>query len=191
MKKLMFFILLSIVAIGARGQIALKTNIIDDALLNVNLGLESGLTSKLTLDMPVSLNSWAMSGGKRWKHLYFQPGLRYWLCDRFSGHFFGVHVHGGVYNLGGFNGRVNFLGTDFRKLESNRYQGWFVGGGLSYGYAWILGKHWNLEPEIGIGYAYSRYDVFRCKGCGSKLDENKSHNYYGVTKAALNLVYLF
>jgi hypothetical protein len=62
---------------------------------------------------------------------------------------------------------------------------------VAYGYAWNLGKHWNLEAEIGIGYAYTRFDRFSCKGCGQKIENDKEHHYVGPTKAALNLVYLF
>ena len=172
-------------------EVGIKTNLVDDALLNVNLGLEVGLAPRWTLDVPASLNTWILSHGRRWKHWWVQPGARYWFCDRFAGHFVGVHAHGGQYNIGGFDGKVNFLGTDFRKLKDTRFQGWFVGGGISYGYAWVLGTHWNLEAEIGLGYAYSRYDQFKCTGCGRKVAEDKPHHYVGPTKAAVNIVYLF
>lgn len=186
------FMVLACLGISSSAQdVALKTNIVSDALLSPNLGLEFGLAPKWSLDISGQLNLWTLSHDRRWKHWAVQPEARYWFCDRFSGHFLGIHAHGGQYNIGGFDGRVNFLGTDARKLKDTRYQGWFVGGGIAYGYAWILGKHWNLEAEIGIGYSYTRYDRFRCAGCGKKIEKGKSHNYYGPTKAAVNLVYLF
>lgn len=191
MRHLLLYILASFAVLSANSQVALKTNLIDDALLDANLGLEVAMAPKWSFDMPLSLNAWTLDNGKRWKHWYAQPGVRYWFCDRFSGHFVGAHLHGGQYNIGGFDGKVKFLGTDFRNLALRRYQGWFAGAGISYGYAWILGKHWNLEGEIGVGYAYSRYDEFRCKGCGSKLREDIPHNYVGITKASINIVYLF
>jgi hypothetical protein len=82
-------------------------------------------------------------------------------------------------------------GTEFSKLSDHRYQGWFAGAGIAYGYALPLAKHWNAEFEIGIGYAYSRYDKFECEGCGQKVEKDKSHNYFGPTKAAISLVYVF
>ena len=169
----------------------MKTNLISDALLNPNVGIEVGLAPKWTLDATGQFNAWDLSHDRRWKHWAVQPGVRYWLCDRFGGHFFGAHLHGGQYNVGGFDGKLNLLGTDFRKLKDTRYQGWFVGGGISYGYAWILGRHLNLEAELGVGYAYTQYDRFRCAGCGKKIGEDLTHHYIGVTKAAINLVYLF
>lgn len=177
---------------GARAQhAAVKTNLIDDALLNINLGVEVGLVPKWTLDIPASFNGWEFNDGKRWKHWWVQPGVRYWFCDRFAGHFVGLHTHGGQYNVGGFDGKLNMLGTDFRKLKDTRYQGWFVGAGISYGYAWILNKHWNIEGEIGFGYSYTRYDRFLCTGCGRKVEKDQPHHYVGPTKAAIDLVYLF
>ena len=172
-------------------KVAVKSNLLSDFWLNPNLGLEVGLAPKWTLEVDGQFNAWTLSNDKRWKHWAVQPGVRYWLCDRFGGHYFGAYLHGGQYNVGGINLNVNFLGTDFRKLENTRYQGWFVGGGVSYGHAFMLSRHWNLETEIGIGYSYTHYDRFRCAGCGKKIETNKPHHYVGPTKAAVNLVYVF
>ena len=169
--------------------IAVKSNLLYDLTSSINAGIELGLAPKWTLDVTGQFNAWDLSHNRRWKHWAVQPEVRYWLCDRFSAHFFGFHLHGGQYNIGGIDGKVKFLGTDTRKLKDSRYQGWFVGAGVAYGYAWILGHHWNLETEIGFGY--TRYDKFRCAGCGKKVETNKPHHYVGPTKAAINLVYLF
>lgn len=172
-------------------DVAVKTNLLDDVLLSPSVGAEMGVAPRWTIGISTQINAWTLSGDKRWKHWVVNPEARYWLCERFGGHFFGAHMHGGQYNIGGFNGRINFLGTDARKLKDSRYQGWFIGAGVSYGYAWILNRHWNVEAEIGIGYSYTRYDRFRCAGCGKKIETNKPHHYVGPTKAAINLVYLF
>ncbi|MBO5180284.1 MAG: DUF3575 domain-containing protein [Paraprevotella sp.] len=189
-------LLLTFIMTGAsqivRGQnVGVKTNLLPDAVLSPNLGIEVGVAPKWTLEVNGQLNAWTLSHDRRWKHWTVQPEVRYWLCDRLGAHFFGAHVHGGQYNIGGIDGKVNFLGTDARKLKDVRYQGWFVGAGISYGYAWILGRHWNLEAEIGLGYSYTRYDKYRCSGCGKKTETNKPHHYVGPTKVAINLVYLF
>lgn len=176
--------------IGAQ-DLALKTNLVADALLSPSVGAEIGVAPRWTLDIVGGGNFLTFSHSRRWKHWILQPELRYWLCDRFAGHFFGVHLHGGQYNMGGFNGRYHFLGTDARKLADSRYQGWFVGAGVAYGYAWVLGRHWNLEAEIGLGYSFTRYDRFNCAGCGRKVESGRNHHYVGPTRAAINIVYLF
>jgi len=177
---------------SARAQdVAVKTNLVSDGLLSPNAGVEVGLAERWTLDVSGQFNAWTLSRGRRWKHWAVQPEARYWFCDRFAGHFIGIHAHGGQYNIGGIDVGFNMLGTDFRKLKDTRYQGWFVGAGFSYGYAWILGRHWNLEAEIGVGYSYTRFDRFRCNNCGKKIETDKPHHYVGPTKTAINLVYVF
>ncbi len=183
--------MLSLFSCAGAQNVAVKTNLLSDVVLNPNIGIEAGLAPKWTLDVIGQFNAWELSHDRKWKHWAVQPGVRYWLCDRFGASFFGFHLHGGQYNIGGFDGRYNLFGTDARKLKDSRYQGWFVGAGISYGYAWILNRHWNLEAEIGFGYSYTRYDRFRCSGCGKRVETNKPHHYVGPTKAAINLVYLF
>ncbi len=120
-----------------------------------------------------------------------QPEFRWWFCNRFAGHFIGLNAIGIEYNVGGIDvGSFRMPGTDLRKLKDYRYEGWAVGAGLAYGYAFALWPHWNLEFQLGIGYAYTWYDRFPCKECGRKIDEG-THHYVGPTKAAVNLVYLF
>lgn len=172
-------------------KVALKTNLLYDATATVNAGIEIGLAPRWTLDISGNFNDWTMSHNRKWKHWLVQPEARYWFCERFSGHFIGIHAHGGEYNFGNLKNGIKFLGSDFSKLTDNRYQGWYVGGGLSYGYAWILGKHWNLEAELGIGYIYTRFDKYPCAECGEKIEEDTSHHYFGPTKLALSIVYLF
>lgn len=186
---LLFFILVALS--GARAQHAgIKTNLVGDATLNVNLGAEVGLAPKWSLDVTGQINFWTVNN-HRWRHWLAQPEARYWFCERFAGHFLGVHAIGGQYNIGAFDGKVKFLGTDLRNLKDRRYQGWGAGLGIGYGYDWVLNKHWNFEAELGIGWIYSRFDVFSCVNCGAKLESDKPHHYFGPTKLALNLVYLF
>ena len=191
-KKLYLLIIVLMATIGgAKAQdVAVKTNVLYDALLNVNAGVEVGLAPRWTIDLSGNLNAWTVNGHK-WKHWFVQPEARYWFCDRFSGHFVGAHLIGGKYNLGHIKNNISFLGTDFSGITDHRYQGWAVGAGIAYGYAFILGRHWNLELELGVGYAYTRYDVFECQDCGKKVAEDLPHHYVGPTKAAINLVYVF
>lgn len=174
----------------AKGQdVAVKTNVLYDATATVNAGLEFGLAPRWTLDLSGNYNGWQVNGHK-WKHWLAQPEARYWFCDRFSRHFLGFHALGGQFNVGQIKNNVKILGTDFSPLTDHRYQGWAVGAGVAYGYAFILGRHWNLELEVGFGYAYLQYDKFECAECGRKVGDGNRH-YVGPTKAAVNLVYVF
>lgn len=191
MKKLLLLLLFAVgTAAGAKGQdVGLKTNFLSDGFLSPNLGIEIGLAPRWTVDLTGQVNFWNVNS-HRWRHWIAQPEARYWFCDRFSRHFVGVHALGGDFNVGMIKNDIHFLGTDFSKLTDRRYQGWLVGAGVAYGYAFILGRHWNLELEVGAGYVYSRYDEFECVTCGRKIGEG-DHHYIGPTKAAVNLVYVF
>lgn len=188
-------IILALVALfapkaSAGDDVALKTNILYDAGLSPDLALEFGLAPKWSLDIDANVNAWTVKG-HRWRHWTVMPEARYWLCQRFAGHFFGLHVFGGQFNIGNMNDNWKWVMLGFENLSTTRYQGWMAGAGLAYGYSWVLGKHWNLEAEIGIGWAYTRSDVYPCADCGNILQKRKVHNYVGPTKAALNLVYIF
>ena len=191
-KKALFALLLAAAAaIPAQAQKAgIKTNIIYDALLSPTLGVEFAMAPKWSFDISATVNAWTIND-KRWRQWMVQPEARLWFCRRFDGHFMALHGIGGQYNFGNLDIPFKFLGTDFSQLKDHRLQGWMAGAGIGYGYSWILDRHWNLEAEIGIGWIYTRYDQFSCTGCGKKDLKNKPHNYFGPTKAALNLVYFF
>lgn len=190
--KLYAVLFLGLFSMGAKCQeVALKSNLLYDAFATLNAGVEVKLSDRWTLDVSANYNGWTLSHDRKWKHWLLQPETRYWFCDSFAGHFVEAHVLAGQYNVGNLDNNISFLGSDLSKLSDKRYQGWFVGLGLVYGYAWILNKHWNLEALLGFGWAYTRYDIYPCAHCGTKVAENKPHNYVGPTKAAINLVYTF
>jgi hypothetical protein len=172
-------------------EVAIKSNLLMDATLSPNLGVEVKVSPQWTLDFTGQVNAWTLSHQRRWKHWLVQPEARYWTCKPFVGSFWALHLVGGQYNLGKPGSSLSFLGTDFSNLRETRYQGWMAGAGIGYGYAWILSRHWNLEAELGLGWVFSRYDRYKCAGCGRKIGEGETHHYVGPTKVALDLVYVF
>ena len=185
------FLFIILAAAGGKAQkIGIKTNLLTDIAASPNLGIEIGLAPKWTLDITGEINDWDINRHK-WKHWFVQPEARLWLCDSFAGHFFGLHGIGGQYNFGNIHNNIHFLGSDFSELTDYRFQGWAAGAGVAYGYAWVLGQHWNLEAEIGIGWIYTKFDKYSCETCDKKLESGKSHNYFGPTKIAVNLEYIF
>ena len=152
-----------------------------------NIGLETSVGKKHTAQVFVGFNPWKQSGGDQssLRHWLVMPEYRYWFCQNFNGWFLGAHAMGGQFNAGG----VKLPFGMFKDLRDHRYEGWYVGGGVTAGYQWPLSKHWNLETSIGIGYDYIQYDKFKCGNCGEK--QKSSHdNYVGPSKAALSLIYM-
>lgn len=181
-----FLFSLCYMATTATAQVGIKTNLLGWAFATPNAGLEWGFSRHSTVEIAGSINPFRWDDGKQWKHWYVRPEYRYWFCEKFNGHFLGFHLLGGEYNLA----KIRMPFGMYKGLRDTRYQGWGVGAGLSYGYQWMLAKHWGLEGTIGLGYVYSRYDRFPCADCGTKLESGTKH-YFGPTKAAVSLIYLF
>lgn len=185
MKRNVCLLLLLISVSLAAQNVAVKTNLLYDATATVNLGAEIGLSPKWTLDLSGNYNGWTFSENKKWKHWLAQPEARYWLCERFNGHFVGAHLLGGQYNVGGIKLPFGL----YKNLEDYRYEGWYAGVGLVYGYQWLLGKRWSIEAALGLGYIHAYYDQYDCPHCGEWRGSGNK-NYLGVTKAAVSLIYI-
>lgn len=131
MKHLFFIIVAALSAsFCAHGQVAVKTNLLYDATTTPNIGVEVGVGGKSTVNLVYGLNAWSFnsdSHGKRFaKHWVLMPEYRWWLCSRFSGHFFGVHAMAGQLNAanvdlplpGGFVSGLNLR----EAVKDARYQ---------------------------------------------------------------------
>lgn len=170
-------------------QTALKSNLLFDAGATPNVGLEIGVGKKHSMQVFYGLHPWTFGSGsdrKYLKHWVVNPEWRHWFCHRFNGSFVGIHAFGGQFDATNVKMPLGW----WKELQDHRFEGWFVGGGVSYGYQWILSKHWNFEAAAGFGAAYIDYDKFKCGDCGKKLEDGNKL-YIGPTKAALSLLYLF
>lgn len=174
-KAVLLFIILGIKTVGYSQDFALKTNGLYGATTTLNMGVEKAISNQVTLEADVAYNPWTFREGKKMHLLLVQPEMKYWLCEKYEGHFVGIHLHGAQF-YGGFGSKL--------------YDGYLAGGGVTYGYDWILSPHWNLEAAIGVGYAHLWYKQSPNLPC-IKCQEKKNENYIGPTKAALSLVYIF
>ena len=162
-------------------KIALKNNLLMDGMASVNLGAEFATGARTSVEVPASLNLWSFSDSKKFKHFAVQPEFRWWVCQPFTGHFFGAHAHYASYNVGG-------LGP-FKAIRNYRYEGWLAGAGVSYGYDWILGPRWSLEATVGVGYAYMSMDKFPCGRCRLPVAHKRVH-YFGPTRISVSVIFL-
>lgn len=171
---------------GIAQQISVKTNVLYDATASINAGIEFSMGRKWTLDVSGNYNAWDFSNNKKWRHILVQPELRYWLCEKMNGHFLGAHAHWTKFNIG----NVDMPFGLWKETAANRFEGDLWGGGFTYGYAYPLSRHFNMEAVVGIGYARVIFDKYPGRSCGTKILSDKK-NYFGPTKLAINLVYVF
>lgn len=190
-RKLKYVLMFIFFFIGTYAQeVAVKTNLLYGAYtLTPNLGLEISIGKQGTLDFGGGYNPWnregSYSNNKKRTHWLAQTEYRHWFCRTFMGHFIGVHVLGTQYNISEHN-----LPLLFGKGSKNyRYEGYGVGGGVSYGYQFFLNARWNVEASLGVGYGRLHYDRYQCSKCGSLLGKEK-RNYWGPTKASISVSYI-
>lgn len=133
-------------------RVALKTNALEFLVLTPNLTLEARLSKKLSLQLGVAANPIQTSiADYRFTNYRIDPELRYWFNRPMARHFMAISTSAGGYS---------FQFKD-RLLKFNA-----VAAGISYGYALVLGRHWNVEFEIGAGLA-------TVNGLDYKQDETK------------------
>ena len=76
-----------------QGQVvAVKTNVLYDAITTPNVGAEVAFNKHWSVEASGYYNGWTFSSDKSFKHWMIQPEARYWIHERFNGHFFGVHA---------------------------------------------------------------------------------------------------
>lgn len=188
MKRVLLVLFTVVISVSAYSQhFAIKNNLLYDAMLTPNLGVEIGLGKRVTLDLNAGWHPFTLDEkkNKSIEHWLVQPELRIWGCERFSGTFFGIHAHGGEYDMS----NIKLPWGIFPNLEDNRYDGYFYGGGISIGHQWVLGKHWNLEASIGAGYARMEYDKYDGENI-NQFKETGHYDYWGVTKATISFIYI-
>lgn len=163
-------------------RVALKSNLLYDAALVPNIGLE----------IPVG-NRWSVAGNWMyawWKcdhrHNYWRTyggdlEMRHWWPEGMNGRLTGHHV--GVY---GQMQTFDFE-TGHRGYLAPR---WLWGGGVSYGYSTRLARRFNLDFTIGLGYLGGKYkEYLPIDGC-YVWQRTRTLNYFGPTKVEATLVWL-
>ena len=159
--------------------IAAKTNLLFDAALVANLGIEISPCTHWSLDIPVWYSPYNITSRRNIRLLAVQPEIRWWPEEALRGHFIGLHTH-----VAGFNIALD----DYARYQDPNHALW--GLGLSYGYALPLGRaqRWGLEFPLGAGFAKYRYDAYRNRENGQKFASG-SDCYWGITRAGITLSY--
>lgn len=165
MKYLMKRLLLTLTIFVAMAEsasaqmLALKTNVIGDAMCAPNMEVElvTGNKTSVTLEMVYGCTPYF---DKKFKGFAVLPEFRYWFFGRpMTKMFIGGSLMGAAYKTNGA-----------RKI----YKGNVGGIGLTFGYVWGLGKKkdWNIEATTGLGL-YRYHQLERISSSGIPMD------YYG------------
>ena len=184
-KKILLYLLSLLFPLAVSAQWALKNNLLYDAALTWNAGVETRIRPQWTLALGAGYSPYKLgtNSTRRWRHLMVMPEVRYWFCVPYARHFISMNAVYSHYNASKLN--LPIYGTG-----DYRYQGDFVGAGASYGYAIAIGqnKHWNVEFEVGADLCYSWYDKYECEHCGDELGSESK--WFVLPKLGVNLAWI-
>ncbi len=160
-------------------RVAVKTNAIYWATATPNLGAEFRLNRHFTLNVEGAVNYLKLGDRLRTKGIGAMPEVRYW----FSGRPQARHFVGLMGMVAGYS-----MTSHIKTSEPKIYHGGTaIGAGVTYGYSFVLGKHWSLETTAGLGLL--SIGERKSKGDGPTRDNNKC--IFAPTKLGVSFVYIF
>ena len=172
-------------------HMALKTNMLYDALLIPNFGVEFGLGRQFSVYGEWMYAWWNTDRHHRYWRIYGGDlGLRWWFGRKahakpLTGHHLGIY--GGILTFDFEVGKTVYLGGN---PGGTLWDRWLVNSGIEYGYSLPIGKHLNIDFSIGLGYMGGNYIKYYPFDNDYYFDKEYKMHYFGPTKAEISLVWL-
>lgn len=156
-------------------RVALKTNALYWATATPNLGLEFRLNRHLTLGVEGAVNKLKVNSIDTRAEMAAAE-MRYWFSARPQArHFVGLLGTAGNYNV---------------LLKDTRHNGDAMGFGLTYGYSFVLSRHWSLEATVGAGAMRRREKRYDDATEPAPEAPNYDKWNFAPLKAGISFVYL-
>lgn len=162
--------------------LALKSNLLYDALLIPNLSLEASISGGWTLGAGGMLAWWSKDAKHRYWRIYGGDLeiRKYFGTLSKSKPLQGHHL--GIYG--------DFLTYDF-EFGAKGYQSKATyAAGIKYGYSHPIANRLNLDFALGIGYLHSNYKTYVPRDGCYVYQETKKRKWLGPTQAEISLVWL-
>lgn len=157
--------------------LALKTNLLYDAVLMPSLEVEYLINKRWTVNLEGEIAWWSQKG----KHKYYQiatisPEARYWFKTRkpWHGHYAGLFVGGSWYDL---------------ENGERGYKGEFFMTGLSYGYMFPVSRNLSFDAGIGLGFLHTSYEEYLPIDGHYIYQRTSRTDYFGPVKLKFALVW--
>lgn len=174
--KFLFMLLLLLGSGQLHAQrVALKSNALYWATLSPNLGAEFRVSRHYTFNLEVGGNPFKLSDKFQTRFAGITPEVRYWFEGRpHARHFMGLMGMAAAYDL---------------VLQDRHHTGSAFGGGLTYGYSFVLGKRWSLETTVGAGVLKIREKNYATHEYAPET-ANRNKVIFAPLKLGVTFVYL-
>lgn len=171
-------------SVGHHIYIAIRSNILYDAILIPNIGVELACVDKMSflLEATGSWNASYYEGRYFYLARNITGELRWWFRQPSSvplrGHYLGFYVMGSGY-------KVQHNNNSYVHNKS-------FGMGFSYGYSFALAKRLNLDLGVSVGFHDGNFASYKYDSARGRYSISNSDNSYwfGPTKAQISLVWL-
>ena len=167
-------------------RIALRTNLLYDATLSPNLGVDVRVDSLRTVGLLAGINAWDIDKekNKKWRHALFSIRARKYRDSLFHKGYYEADVIYSHYNVG--NTKIPF--GLYSAVKDRRLQGDLIALGGKYGYSWILSRTWRIEAEAGVAVGYAWFKEYDCDHCGTYY--GKGDRIFLLPQLGVNVVYI-
>lgn len=167
---------------GKPFYMAAKTNLLYDAALVPNVGLEFYLGKGWSVCSDWMYAWWSKDAKHRYWRVYGgELEVRKYFGQKaaekpLQGHHLGVYAQGLTYDFE--TGGKGYL-SDFG-----------YGVGVEYGYSLPVARRLNIDFGIGVGYSGGKYKVYDPEDGCYVYKETKKRRWFGPTKAEISIVWL-
>ena len=167
-------------------RVALRTNLLYDATLSPNLGVDVRVDSLRTIGLLAGVNAWDIdkAKNKKWRHMLLFLRARKYRDSLFHKGYYEADLIYSHFNVG--NTKIPF-GID-SAVKDRRLQGDLIALGGKYGYSWIRARHWRIEAEAGVAVGYAWFKEYDCDHCGTYY--GKGDRIFLLPLLGINVVYL-
>lgn len=167
---------------GGAKTLHLKTNLLYDACLVPNIGIEIAYTDSWSVSASWMYADWQNNQRHRyWKTYGGELEVKRWLTPGKKQLKNGAHV--GAY-IQGLNYDIEW---GKRGYQSDN---WHWGLGISYGYSLAIARRLNLDFNIGVGYLGGKYKEYLPEDGCYVWQADKHLRYFGPTKLEVTLAWL-
>lgn len=163
-------------------NIALKTNLVHDALLIPDLGIDMSLWNRFSFGVEGMYAWWSnVAKNQYWRIAGMWVETRYHFGKQagkraFTGHHVGIWGSASTFDFE--------LGGKGYQSPSTTY-----GVGVSYGYSFPLNKSLSLELNLRVGYVDGDLIEYKPMCDDYYMTSNKRLKYFGVTDIGVTLVW--
>lgn len=169
MKKLLLFTFL-LITIHLQSQTYIKGNAATALVLVPNIGIETSIGKKSTLQFDVLASFWNSVNGVPMQFYTFTPEYRYHFQEKYNGFYAGANIGGAIYKLQKWNYRKDYPSYYEKGL------GYFAGATI--GYEKKISDRFMIDVFLGGGWHqgfYKGYDI----NTGERYESAKHYNKSG------------